>query len=200
MHRDRDAFDLGADRLEEDLEARRPDAPGNRAGDVAPNVPFDPVDTAQVDLVDEPGAFAAAGRMQIVREDVGRHNAALTLNRLQHHRTGRFIHTRFECIQIVVWDESKTLQDGVETLADFLLSGGRKGRHGASVKRLFHGDDAIAPGLTLVVEVFPCQLNGRLIGFGATVAEKYSVGKTVFNKPIGQFDLGFGVVKIGYMP
>ena len=49
------------------------------------------------------------------------------------------------------------------------------------------------------MEILSGQLDGRLIGFRPAVAEKDPVRKAVIHQPGGQFDLGKGIIEIGYM-
>jgi hypothetical protein len=52
------------------------------------------------------------------------------------------------------------------------------------MKRPLHGDDPEPVWRTAILEIFPCQLDGGLIGLSTTVAKEDPVGKGMLNQPL----------------
>jgi hypothetical protein len=82
-------------------------------------------------------------------------------------------------VDVVERHKRKPSQHRIETFFDLVLTCRGQGGHGASVKGLFHGNNAKPFRLARSLKIFSGQFNGRFVGFGAGVAEKDTVGKAV---------------------
>ena len=91
------------------------------------------------------------------------------------------------------------VQQRIKKTLYLLLAGGRNRGHGAAMEGIGGGDDFVALRSIGVAAVLAGQLDGRLVGLGAAVAEEGLIGKGVVAEQLRQFDLLRDLIIIGTM-
>ena len=157
---------------------------------------------AGLDLVkDQQQAGLVADRTHLFEKiRVRTAHTALSLDRLKQDRRRGRADLGANSAGIVEGHEIKAVQQRIESVLDLFLAGGGQGGHGPAVEGLFHADDPVALPLAPVLEMLARQLDGRLVGFGAAVAEKDPVGEAMGDQPLGQLQLRHGIEEVGYVP
>ncbi len=143
-----------------------------------------------------PGQFPQAKK--VFRR--GCEDAALALDALDQHGDGLRRDRGLDRGQIVVGNMGKAGEQRIETVLDLLLTRGGEGRHRPAMERIERGDDFV-PARTATaagsVAEFPRQLDQRLVGFRAAVAEKDLARPGQPDDPLRQPPLPFVVIEIG---
>ena len=126
---------------------------------------------AGLHLVENQEQFVLVGQFsQAGQEAVGRNaDAALALDRLDHDRRRLVVDQPGGRLQVAEGRSRRTLPPAAPALVILGLGGGRGRGQGAAVEPALEGDDLVA---ALGRAVQPHQLDGRLVGLGAGVAEK----------------------------
>ena len=155
---------------------------------------------ADLDLVEyEQHVALVAQCAQALQELVaGYVDAALCLDRFDEDGTGllreRLLHRR----QVVEVGKVDARQQRFEPLVILGLPRRRDGADGAPVERIVEGEEAeLASGDG--VAPLAGELEGRLPGLGAGVAEEHAVGEGVFHQQLRQSCRGNRVVEVGHV-
>ena len=129
---------------------------------------------------------------------IKRFYATFTLYELYHYRYGMIVYERFDLIDIFRID--KTVRKRTEVVVHLLLPRRFDGGNGATVKRVFEGDDLVAFYLAVHFPVFSCDLDRPLVRFGTAVSKKtLHVVPTCLNHLLRRFCLWSYLVKVGNM-
>ena len=139
-------------------------------------------------------AQLAQAFLELKRREV---DAALALNDLQHH--GDNILVVFgdhpDRVEVVIRHADETRNQRLEAGLRLAVAGGRKRRHRPPMERFFHDDDGWRVD-ALLVTVITRQLDCRLVGFTAGVAEENLLHPGEFGQPVGQLFLFADAVKV----
>jgi hypothetical protein len=129
---------------------------------------------ARLDLIDEEERPVIVGELPEPRQKPGRRreDAPFAEHRLNEDRGHVGAHGGGGRLEIAVVDVRHAWQGRPEALAVFRVPGDGDGPEGAAVERVFERDDAVAVRLALGEEVAAGELDHRLVGLGAGVAEE----------------------------
>src|SRR5262249_58588141 len=102
-------------------------------------------------------------------------DAAFALDRFQHDGDGLAVDKLGNGIEIAEWNMTKACQHRLDALVVLGLRRCAQSSHGSTMKTIEHRDDLVA---FFGLPMEPGQLNGRLVGLRAAVAEKASPFET----------------------
>jgi len=125
-------------------------------------------------------------------------DAAFTLDRLQKHAARPSGNRRLQGRQVVEGRVFESLRQRGKARLEFLLPRRGDRRQRSPVEGIPHGDQLI-PAAEPFMAVFPRQLDGRLVGLRAAVAEKNLVREGVLDQHAGEADLRLDVIEVGDM-
>ena len=117
---------------------------------------------------------------------------ALALDRLDHHRDGLIAKRTIQRGQVVEWREPEAGHERLKALVVFLLAGCAQRRQRAAVKRTECGHD-LEPAAAVLVAPSARELDRRLVGLGAGIAEERAAVAEPVCKPLGQSRHRLGV-------
>ena len=129
-----------------------------------------------------------------------RTHAALALHRLHQNGGGFLGHGRLHGLPVAERHLVEAFHLGTETLEILGLAAGGDGRQRAAVKGAFHGDDAVALGLSVDMEVAPRGLDRAFQRLGAGIGEEHLVGEGRPGQTLGEPGLARNFVDIGQVP
>ncbi len=137
------------------------------------------------------GQLAQAGQ-----EAVGRNaDAAFALDRLDHDGRRLVVDQPGHGVQVAERGVDEAGHQRPEPLVVLRLRGGRGRAQRAAVEAALEGDDLVA----LLGRVQPGELDGRLVGLGARVAEERLAAETPLRQRLGPQALQFGVPGVGHV-
>ena len=134
-----------------------------------------------------------AHRPQVAR--VQRPHAALALQRLAEHGAGLGPDEPFDRRRVAELGVHEALGQRLEALVELGLAGGGDRGQGAAVEGAQQRDHLVAARAA----VDAGQLDGRLVGLGAGIAQEHPVGEAVGHEQLGQLDLRPGVKQVGHV-
>ena len=152
---------------------------------------------AGLDLVEDEEQVALIAPLPHLSQVAGRRrdDSDLAHHRLEQHRDGLVRGGGLDGGGIVVRDVDEAVRQRPERVGVFVLPAGGDRRKRSAVKRPGGGDDleraTSVPGAPLAR-----QLDRRLVGFGAGVAEEDARGKRQLDEPPRQLDLRLGEVQV----
>ncbi len=138
-------------------------------------------------VADLPQLLQVAGRR-------GEH-ASLALHRLDHDARDVRAHHRAHRRGVSIGDVCHARERGAEALLILGVPGEGHRAHGPPVKRVVEGDEAIALGLAVDEEPAARELEHRLVGLRAGVAEEGAIEAELLAELVGEADV-LGVVEI----
>ena len=124
-------------------------------------------------------------RVQELRR--ARNHAPFTLHRLQDHRADLVAGLREYLLQrrhVVVRDVREAGRIGAESRRVLRLAAGGDREQRAPVEAVERGDHADLPLAELVVRIAAGELQRRLVGLGARIAEEHALGERVLDQPL----------------
>ena len=121
----------------------------------------------------QPAVVVAQATQSALIADVGDMDTAFALHDLKHHGDDILVvlGDRAYRLEVVVRHAHESRDERFEAGLRLTIAGGRQGRHGAPVEGLLHDDDRRIVD-TLLMPIEARQLDRRLVGFAAGVAEK----------------------------
>ena len=161
---------------------------------VAPQRPEPP--DARLDLVEDQQQVVLVAPVAQALEVLlrGRVDAALALDRLDHHRAGLVGGRLLDRLKVV--ERDRVGQEAVRQRAVILLVGRLAGRgqhrQRAAVERVVGRDDLVG-AVPLVLAVLARQLHRALVRLDAAVREEDPVEDRVLDQQVGQLELRHGV-------
>ena len=142
----------------------------------------------------------AEGTQRLQERRVRRDHPAFADNRLDDHRAGARGDRRGDRLDIVIGQMGNALRQRSIIAGIFRLAANGDGEQRAAVEGVVEGDDFAFFTAKLIVGIFPRQLKGRLVGFGAGVAEKHLVGKGRLHEGFRQLQHRLVGIAIADMP
>ena len=130
---------------------------------------------------------------------VGDVHAPLALDRLQQDCGGPVVQRSLHRPEVVVGHVLEPRHERLEAVTVLLLPGGGHRGEGAPVEGIPHRDDLVAIAREVLAAVSPGQLEGRLVGFGARVAEEDPVAERVLAEKPGEMGLGRRMKEVGHV-
>ncbi|MNM70280.1 hypothetical protein D3C81_819060 [compost metagenome] len=131
---------------------------------------------------------------------VGRHHAALALDRLDHHGAGLVGNLCLQRFQVVVGHVADAGDLRTETVGVLRLATDADGEQGTAVEAVHGGDDFVLFRAEAVMGDATGQLESGLVGLGAGVAEERTVGKGGVHQLVGQAQGRLVGEHVGYVP
>jgi len=148
------------------------------------------VDQQQFPLVAQP-----AHPRQIVFR--GQIDSAFPLDRLHQDRAGLLAQRLLKRRKIVEGHVAEAGHQGIESLAELLLAGGGDRGQGPAVKGIEHGENLVTAAPAHRTLVAAHELDGRLVGLGAAVAEKHPGAERQLRDLPRQLRLPRNVIQVG---
>lgn len=142
----------------------------------------------------------AKGAQRLEERRVRRDHPAFADNRLDNHRAGARGDRRSHRLDIVIGQMGNALRQRRIIAGIFRLAADGDGEQRATVEGVVEGDDFAFFTAELIVGIFPRQLKGRLVRFGAGVAEEHLVGKGGLHEGFRQLQHRFVGIAIADMP
>ncbi len=155
-----------------------------------------------LDLVEHQQRLVPVAQAPQVGQEARRRggDAAFPLHRLDEHGACLRRDQLLDGVEVVERAVAEAGRQRLEALVVLGLGGGRHGGQGASVERTLEADDLPFVGRMTQARVLAHQLDRRLIGLGARVAEEHPVGEAGRHQLLRQQHRWFGEVDVARMP